>query len=167
MGTRIAVMKDGVLQQVNSPQVLYDTPNNIFVAGFIGSPAMNFLDATLVERDGKLAVDCKDFILNAPEDRADTYRPYLGKEVIFGIRPEDTHDAEYAPPGIKQVLVEAKVDVTELLGHEVLVYMVTESTQFTGTFDPRTSARVGNTMQVAFNMDRMHIFDRQTEMAVR
>ena len=168
MGSRIAVMNNGILQQVDSPQVLYDTPVNIFVAGFIGSPAMNFLDAHLVERDGKLAVECQDFILEVPEDKANVYRQYLGKEVIFGIRPDDTHDSEYAPLGIKGAVVEAKVDVTELMGYEVLVYLVTEHIpQILGRFDPRTSARVGNTMQVVFNMDRMHIFDKQTEMAIR
>ena len=167
MGTRIAVMRDGILQQVDSPQVLYDTPVNIFVAGFIGSPAMNFLDATLVERDGKVAVDAKDFLLEVPDDKAETYRQYLGKDVIFGIRPEDTHDPEYAPPGIKSALVEAKVDVTELMGNEVIVYLVSEGTEFLGRFDPRTGARVGNTVPVVFNMDRMHVFDKQAEMAIR
>ena len=167
MGTRIAVMRDGILQQVDSPQVLYDTPVNIFVAGFIGSPAMNFLDATLVERDGKVAVDAKDFLLEVPDDKAETYRQHLGKDVIFGIRPEDTHDPAYAPPGIKSALVEAKVDVTELMGNEVIVYLVSEGTEFLGRFDPRTGARVGNTVPVVFNMDRMHVFDKQAEMAIR
>jgi len=167
MGTRIAVMRDGILQQVDSPQVLYDTPVNIFVAGFIGSPAMNFLDATLVERDGKVAVDTKDFLLEIPDDKAETYRQYLGKDVIFGIRPEDTHDPDYAPPGIKSALVEAKVDVTELMGNEVIVYLVSEGTEFLGRFDPRTGARVGNTLPVVFNMDRMHVFDKQAEIAIR
>ncbi len=167
MGTRIAVMRDGILQQVDSPQVLYDTPANIFVAGFIGSPAMNFMEARLVERDGKVAVDCADFLLEVPDDRANTYRPHLGEEVIFGIRPEDTHDPEYAPPGIKSAMVEAKVDVTELMGYEVIVYLVSEKSEFLGRFDPRTGARVGNTIQVALNMDSMHIFDKQTEMAIR
>ena len=167
MGTRIAVMRDGVLQQVDSPQVLYDTPNNIFVAGFIGSPAMNFLDATVVERDGKVAMDCGDYLLEVPEDKTSTFRQHLGKDIIFGVRPEDTHDPEYAPPGFSSAPVEAKVDVTELMGNEVIVYLVTEQTQFLGRFDPRTSARVGNTVQVSFNMDRMHAFDKQTEMAIR
>ena len=167
MGTRIAVMKDGVLQQVDNPQVLYDTPNNIFVAGFIGSPAMNFLDVTLIEQDGKMAVDCGDYVLEVPDDKANRYRSYLGKEVLLGIRPENTHDPEYAPPDISSALVEARVDVTELMGNEVTVYLVTENTQFVGRFDPRTGARVGNTMSVAFNMGHMHIFDKQTELAVR
>jgi len=167
MGTRIAVLKDGILQQLDTPQTLYDAPINVFVAGFIGSPSMNFFDARLIERDGKIALDCRDFIVDVPENRANTYRPHLGKEVIFGIRPEDVHDPDYAPPGIKQALVEAKVDVTELMGNEVIVYLVTEHTQLLGRFDPRTSARVGNTMYAAMNMDRMHIFDKQTEIAIR
>ena len=167
MGTRIAVMKDGLLQQIDSPQVLYDTPSNMFVAGFIGSPAMNFFDAQLVERDGKVAVDCKNFILEVPEDRAAVCRQHLGKEVIFGIRPEDIHDPEFAPPGIAKALVEAKVDVTELMGNEVIVYLVTEKAQFLGRFDPRTGVRVGSMMHAAFNMDCMQLFDKQTELAIR
>jgi multiple sugar transport system ATP-binding protein len=168
MGTRIAVMNNGILQQLDTPQVLYDTPANIFVAGFIGSPAMNFIDARVVDRDGKVAVDCGDFLLSVPEDRMDVYRPHRGKEVIFGIRPEDTYDPVYAPPAIKRALIEAKVDVTELLGHQVIVYLVTEHVgPFLGTFDPRTSARVGQTMQIAFDMSRMHLFDKTTEQAIR
>jgi len=167
MGTRIAVMKDGILQQLDSPQVLYDTPVNMFVAGFIGSPATNFMEATVLDRDGKIAVDCKDFVLTVPDEKETLYRPYLGKDVVFGIRPEDTRDPEYAPPGTQKALVEAKVDVTELMGNEVIVYLVTENNTFMGRFDPRTSARVGTTMQIAFDMNRMHIFDKQTELAVR
>ncbi len=167
MGTRIAVLKDGILQQVDTPQALYDAPANVFVAGFIGSPSMNFFDAQLVEQDGQVAVDCKDFILNVPAERADIYRQYLGKDVIVGIRPEDTHDPEFAPPNINISLVDAKVDVTELMGNEVIVYLMTSSTQFLGRFDPRTDVRVGNTIQAAFNVNRMHIFDKATELAIR
>jgi multiple sugar transport system ATP-binding protein len=167
MGTRIMVLKEGVKQQIDTPQNLYNYPDNLFVAGFIGSPAMNFMDATLVERDGKVAVDCGDFVLDVPEDKADTYRPHLGEEVILGIRPEDTHDVEYCPPGISEAPIEARVDVTELLGREVVVHLMSEHVQFEGIFDPRTNARVGNTIGVAFNMDHMHVFDKQTELAIR
>jgi len=167
MGTRIMVIKDGVKQQIDSPQNLYDYPDNLFVAGFIGSPAMNFMDAKLVERDGKVAADCQDFILDAPEDKAKVYRQHLGQDVILGIRPEDTHDAEYCPAGISKSLVEARVDVTELLGREVVVHLMSEGIQFQGIFDPRTKARVGNTIAVAFNMNRMQVFDKQTELAIR
>ena len=167
MGTRIMVIKDGVKQQIDTPQNLYEYPTNLFVAGFIGSPAMNFMDVKLVERDGKVAADCRDFILDFPEDKAQVYRQHLGKEVILGIRPEDTHDAEYCPAGINKALVEVKVDVTELLGREVVIHLASENIQLVGIFDSRTRARVGNTVGVAFNMDCMHIFDKQTELAIR
>jgi multiple sugar transport system ATP-binding protein len=114
-----------------------------------------------------MVVACKDFSLQVPDDKAQTYRPHLGKDVIFGIRPEDTHDADYCPAGITKALVEARVDVTELLGREVVVHLVSENTAFQGIFSPRTQARVGNTISVAFDIDRMHIFDRQTELTIR
>ena len=167
MGTRIAVMKDGLLQQIETPQALYDNPTNVFVAGFIGSPSMNFIDATVIEKDGKIAINSSDFAVEVPEDREELCRPYVGKEVIFGIRPEDIHDAEYVPAGIKKAEVETKVDVTELMGSEVIVYLVTENLEFIGRFDPRTSARVGDKITVAFNMDHMHLFDKDTELAIR
>lgn len=167
MGTRIAVLNDGILQQIDTPQNLYDLPANIFVAGFIGSPAMNFFDGELVEQDGKVAVKTDEFMLDIPEGRADTFRPHLGENIVLGVRPEDIHDPDFAPPEISQQLVEAEIDVTELMGDEVVVYLKSGNTEFLGRFDPRTDASVGKTMSVAFNMDRMHIFDKTTEKAIR
>jgi multiple sugar transport system ATP-binding protein len=167
MGTRILVLKDGIRQQLDTPQNLYDYPTNLFVAGFIGSPAMNFVSAKLVERDGKAAVDCKDFCLDVPESKAQAYRQHLGKDIILGIRPEDTHDANYCPPGIDKALVEVRVEVTEQLGREVVVHLASDHIQFQGIFDSRTEARVGHIAAVAFNMDSMHVFDKQTELAIR
>ena len=167
MGTRIAVLKDGVLQQIDTPQHLYDTPNNIFVAGFIGSPSMNFFDATLIMENGKMIADTRDFRLEIPQDRYDTYKPLVGQEVVLGVRPEHVHDPQYAPPGIKPAMVEAKVDVTELMGNEVVTYFETEHTEFLGRLDPRTDVRVGMTKQAAFDMSRMHVFNKETERAVR
>jgi len=167
MGTRIAVMKDGFLQQVDTPQELYDHPANIFVAGFIGSPSMNFFDATLITEDGKLYADCKDFRVLIPETRQAAYKQHLGKEVVMGVRPEHIHDPEFAPPGIHPAMVEAKVDVTELMGHEIIAYFATSHTQFQGRFDPRSSVRVGMTVTSAFDMSRMHIFDKDSELTIR
>ncbi len=167
MGTRIAVMKDGILQQIDSPQKLYDYPNNVFVAGFIGSPAMNFFNTTLIMEDGKMYADCKDFRVQVPEDRVPIYKPYLGKELLLGMRPEHVHDPEYAPPGIKPALVEAMVEVTELMGNEVVAYFATRNTQFLGRLDPRTKTRVGMTKGCVFDMSRMHLFDKETEKAIR
>jgi multiple sugar transport system ATP-binding protein len=167
MGTRILVLKDGLMQQIDTPQNLYDRPDNLFVAGFIGSPSMNFFDATLVERDGKVTVDTRDFLLDVPEDKADVYREQVGKDIVFGMRPDNTHDLEFAPPGIHQSVIDATVEVTELLGNEVIVHLATDHHEFLGRFDPRTNARVGDKLPVAFDMDSMQVFDKKTERAIR
>jgi multiple sugar transport system ATP-binding protein len=167
MGSRIAVLRDGVLQQIDTPQRLYDYPGNVFVAGFIGSPSMNFFEATLIEEDGTVYVDTRDFHLEIPEDMADTYKAYLGKEVIMGLRPEHVHDPEFTPPGITPAMIEAEVEITELMGNEVNTYLTTENHSFLGRFDPRTKVTVGMTKTTAFDMSRIHIFDKQTEKAIR
>ncbi|TET50745.1 MAG: ABC transporter ATP-binding protein, partial [Anaerolineales bacterium] len=155
MGTNIAVMNNGSVQQLDKPQIVYEEPANVFVAGFIGSPAMNFMDGTLIEKSGKVAVDAKDFVLNVPDSKAAACRPYMGKEVIVGIRPDDTHDPDFAPPGITKSLIKARVDLTELMGDAVFVYLVTDNNILMGRFDPRTKVSVGNTTDVVFNLDRM------------
>jgi len=167
MATRIAVMKDGVLQQLDTPQHLYDEPNNIFVAGFIGSPAMNFFDAKLARSDGRLVVDAGSFQITVPENKAPPYQAVVGHNVILGVRPEDVHDPNFAPPGIHQALVPTKVEVTELMGNEVFLYLKVGNKDFVGRVDPRTSARIGSEMNMALNLDNMHIFDKDTEQAVR
>ncbi len=168
MGTRIAVMKDGLLMQIDTPSALYERPDNIFVAGFIGSPSMNFFDATLTGNGNEIFADTGAFRVRVPENKTDLYKSHVGKQVIFGIRPEDVHDPEYAPPGIHTAMVDSTVDVTELMGHEVIVYLMsTNNKSFLARVDPRTKARVGNRLQVALNLDNMHIFDKQTEKAIR
>jgi multiple sugar transport system ATP-binding protein len=167
MASRIAVMNAGLLQQIDSPQNLYDRPNNLFVAGFIGSPAMNFFPATITRQDGKLFVDAGAFAVQIPENRNNVYAPYAGKQVIFGIRPEDIHNPQFAPPEIIAQPVRATVEVTELMGYEILVYLRSGDHNFVARVDPRTRVSMDDEMEVAFNMDNMHIFDRETEQAVR
>ena len=167
MGSRICVLKDGLMMQIDSPQNLYDKPNNIFVAGFIGSPAMNFFDVTVVEQDGDLYVDSGTFRLKLPPEKAQVMRPYTGKQIIFGTRPEDIHDREFVPSGIRAEPITATVDVTELMGNEIFVYLVTGKKQFIARVDPRTKARVGNKVDVVINMDNVHLFDRETEQTIR
>ena len=123
MATRIVVIKDGILQQLDTPQSLYDQPDNVFVAGFIGSPAMNFFDAKVAKSDGNFLIDADTFQVAIPEEAASVYGPYDGKKVIFGIRPEDVHAPDFAPPGILAADLEANVDVTELMGNEILVHL--------------------------------------------
>ncbi len=166
MGTRIAVMRDGILQQVDTPQELYNLPANVFVAGFIGSPAMNFFDVTLTGTRDKMYLDGGTFKVEIPSNRTQRLESYLGKEVIFGVRPEDVHDPNYAPPGIIGAPVTSRVDVTELMGNEVFLYLVSGDKNYIARVDPRTAARVGQEIEVLVNMENMHVFDRDTEVAV-
>ena len=167
MGTRIAVLKDGLLQQMDSPQALYDRPGNIFVAGFIGSPAMNFFDVKLKSGDGKLVIDGGSFNLEVPPDRAKALQSYVGKNLVLGIRPEDLHDPEFCPPGVVAGRIPAEVDVTELMGSSVNLYLLTGGKQFVAIVDPRSRARVGNKLELVANMSNFHIFDKATEQAIR
>ena len=167
MASRIAVLESGLLKQIDTPQNLYDSPDNLFVAGFIGSPAMNFFPATLQQSDGKLVVDAEDFSLEIPEDRKSAYQDYTGKQIIFGIRPEDIVNPDYAPRGIIAQPVDTKVDITELMGNEIFLFLKSGKHDFVARVDPRTQVTSGQDMQLVFNMDNMHIFDRETEQAIR
>jgi multiple sugar transport system ATP-binding protein len=167
MASRIAVINKGLLQQIDTPQTLYDKPDNLFVAGFIGSPAMNFFSANLVREDGKLYVDGGSFKVEIPENRVNTYLPYVGKPVIFGIRPEDVHNPQYAPPGNTTQPVNAVIDVTELMGNEITVYLKSGDHNFVARVDPRARYHIDDQVEMVFNMDNMHIFDKETERAIR
>jgi multiple sugar transport system ATP-binding protein len=162
MATRIAVINKGKLQQLDTPQNLYDKPNNLFVAGFIGSPAMNFFPAKLVKDGDKMIVDASDFKVQIPADLAGPYKNMGGKDVIFGIRPENIHDPEFAPPNIHG----EEVDVTELMGNETLLYLLSGKNIFVARVDPRSKLRLGAQAQVIFDMDKFHIFDANTEEAI-
>jgi multiple sugar transport system ATP-binding protein len=166
MGSRICVLRDGLMMQIDSPQDLYDRPNNIFVAGFIGSPAMNFFDTTVVEQDGDIYVDSGTFRLKLPPDKVQAARPYAGQQIVFGVRPEDIHNREFVPPGIRAEPISTTVDVTELMGNEIIAYLLSGNKVFIARVDPRTRAHVGNELDVVVNMDNTHFFDRDTEEAI-
>ncbi|MFZ4848434.1 MAG: ABC transporter ATP-binding protein [Caldilinea sp.] len=167
MASRIAVMKDGLLQQIDTPQTLYDHPHNVFVAGFIGSPSMNFFDATLVESDGKLEINTGGFRLEVPKPKAEEWRQYKSKQIVFGIRPEDIHAKPYVPPGILESDMQAKVDVVEMMGNEIFLYLVTrDQKQFIARVDPRVRSQIGDEIQLAVNMANAHIFDPKTEVSL-
>ncbi len=167
MATRIAVINKGVLQQLDTPQNLYDKPNNLFVAGFIGSPAMNFFPGKLRKDGNKLVIDAGDFSVGIPASRAKPYEAHAGKDIVFGIRPENVHDAEFVPPGIDAEKVAVKVDVTELMGNEIFLYLVSGKNTFVARVDPRSKLRVDQQASVVFDMDSVHIFDAASEMAIR
>jgi multiple sugar transport system ATP-binding protein len=166
MASRIAVINKGILQQLDTPQNLYDHPNNLFVAGFIGSPAMNFFPGKLRKDGNKLVVDTGDFTVSIPSKHAKPYEAHAGKDIIFGIRPENIHDADFVPPNIDSEKVNVKVDVTELMGNEIFLYLVSGKNTFVSRVDPRSKLRVGEQASVAFDMDSIHIFDAATEEAI-
>jgi multiple sugar transport system ATP-binding protein len=167
MADRIAVINKGILQQIDTPQNLYDLPANLFVAGFIGSPAMNFFPAKLVKGDGKMFVEGGTFQVQIPDSRVSAFAPHEGKAIIFGIRPEDIHNPNFAPPGIIAQPVNAKVDVTELMGNEINVYLKTGNNSFVARVDPRSRYTIDSDVQVVFSMDNIHIFDKDSEQAIR
>ncbi len=167
MGDRILVLKDGYLQQIDSPRTLYEEPRNIFVAGFIGSPSMNFFDATLVGEEGRLWIDTGDFRLPVPDSRKHIFSDYAGKEVVFGIRPEHVHAPNFAPPSINAAEINGTVEVVELLGHELHLYLSSGASSFVATVDTRMAPQIGQKVNLVMDMDRMHLFDKNTEMAIR
>ena len=167
MGTRIAVMKDGFLQQVDTPQNLYDKPSNIFVGGFIGSPSMNFFDVKVKGSPDNIQVEGEGFQLDIPPERAAGLKSKIGQTVVMGIRPEDLHDANFVPPNIHSGLIDAQVDVTELMGNEVYLHLITGKQAFVARVDPRTKAHIGGRTQLAANLDNVHFFDKETEKALR
>ena len=167
MGTRIAVLKDGVLQQIDSPANLYNHPKNRFVAEFIGSPSMNMFEGVLVDREGKLVVKTAAFELPLPDRLADKFRPYRDRPIIFGLRPENIHDPQYAAPGITPESVTAKVTVVEMMGNEAIVYLETpDGGEFVARVDPRTDMKVGQSVTLWFDMESLHLFDREDERAI-
>ena len=169
MGSRIAVLRDGVLQQLGSPQNVYDFPSNMFVAGFIGSPAMNFFDARITGTVDNMQVELGGggVTLNVPPDKRAKYADYLGKDVIFGLRPEDMFDPVFAPSRTTEnELVRGNVDVFEPLGSEVYLYMIVGDDSFIARVDPRTAAAVGTEYELVFDMNTMHIFDPATQEAI-
>jgi multiple sugar transport system ATP-binding protein len=167
MATRIAVMNDGVLQQVGTPQELYERPNNVFVAGFIGSPSMNFFEVFVGDNQDEMYLEEDSFRVAAPPQKVAMLKPYLGKKIILGIRPEHIHIPEYAPPGVVTSPVQAKVDVTELMGNEFFLYLLSNSKQFLARVDPRTTVRPGQDIEVVFNMVNMHAFELETGKSIR
>jgi len=167
MADRIAVINKGMLHQLDTPQELYDHPDNMFVAGFIGSPAMNFFKATLRKEGEKLIVDAGAFAVPVPTEQNKIYQAFVNKPVIFGIRPEDIYNPAFVPTGIHAASVEAKVDVTELMGNEIFLYLLADSNNIVARVDPRTDFQIGDKVQVSFNMDKCHLFDTESEKAIR
>jgi len=164
LGTRIVVMKDGLVQQVDSPKNLYEKPNNLFVASFIGSPQMNFLDAVVVE-DGesiKLQVGKKELRLPAQRGELLRQKGYVGKTIVLGIRPENVYDSKLYQLDDYDNTIEAEIKVYELLGAEIFLYFDVEGKQMIARVNPNTALTKGDTAKFALDMNKAHLFDKET-----
>ena len=168
LGSRIVVMKDGVTMQIDSPQKLYNEPNNLFVAGFIGSPQMNFLDAKCVVEGDKVSLKFAENSILLPPSKGKKLIDgrYNGKTVILGIRPEDIDDSQMALEAHKESVFKTKVTGYELLGSEVLLYYVVNGTTMTAKVDSRTPARLGDSIRLAMDVEKIHVFDKETELTI-
>ncbi len=178
MGTRIVVMKSGIVQQVDTPQNLYLYPCNLFVAGFIGSPQMNFIESKLLKEgkdffvefgseDTKTRAGVKFKVkLPADKNKDNCLEEYAGKEVIIGIRPEHVHNEEDLLAANPDGIVEADVEVTELMGAETYLYMNCEGQTINARVAPTNTARPGDKIKIALETSKIHIFDKDTEITI-
>ncbi len=178
MGTRIVVMKDGLIQQVDTPQNLYLYPGNLFVAGFIGSPQMNFIESKLLKEgddffvefgteDTKTRAGVKYKIkLPASKNKDGALDEYIGKEVIMGIRPEDVHNEEDLVAQFPDGIVEANVEVTELMGAETYLYMNCEEQNINARVSPTNTAKPGDRIKITLEPGKIHLFDKDTEKTI-
>ena len=169
MGDRIVVMKDGFIQQVDTPQNLYEFPCNEFVAGFMGSPQMNFIDAVIEKKGDGYALKFGQYSINIPKEKNanDVLKDYVGKDVVFGIRPEDVHDEpDFIAKASEDSIVEADVEVTELMGAETYLYLNCEGNAITARVEPTSTAKGGDRSKIAFDLKKMHLFDKETEKTI-
>ena len=169
MGTRIVVMKDGFVQQVSTPQELYDTPCNMFVAGFIGSPQMNFFPAML-EKDGEtVSLSFAGNKVVLPEGKAKALEgkeEYFGREVMVGIRPEAIYDDEAHLSTMSESVISVHVENTEMMGAETYLYLSMEQSQLIARVNRRSTAAVDDDIQVVIDANKLHLFDKETEATI-
>ena len=169
MGQRIAVMKDGILQQCDTPLALYHHPANMFVAGFLGTPSMNFVhEATVVKNGAAPLLDTGDFKIHLPPARAEALAPYIGKTVVLGLRPQDIHDKSLAPQNVRsqENALRMTVDVIEPMGAVSTVFLNSGRQSLVAEVDAETSAKEGAPMDVLLDAESAHVFDKDTEIAI-
>lgn len=162
MADRIVVMKDGRIHQVGSPQELYNNPINMFVAGFIGTPQMNFIEARLLRDESNYFLRIDDINFPLPEDRysSEILKEYLDKEIVVGVRSEDVVEIDDNMQGL-----DAKIEVAEHMGSEIFVYIDYKSNKIIAKFDSDLNNSINdrNGIKVAFKMNKIHLFDKETE----
>ncbi|MBD5135529.1 MAG: sn-glycerol-3-phosphate ABC transporter ATP-binding protein UgpC [Lachnospiraceae bacterium] len=168
LGTRIVVMKDGIVQQVDTPKALYDNPQNLFVAGFMGSPQMNFIDAQVSQSGSDVLLVFGSSSIKVPEVKAKALIDgnYINKTVVVGIRPEDFHDQEIVINSMQDSVIEATIRLYEMLGAEVFLYFDIDQFSCTARVNPRTTARPGDTIKMAIDTSKLHLFDKDTQLVI-
>jgi multiple sugar transport system ATP-binding protein len=167
MATRIVVMKDGLIQQVDTPQNLYLYPCNVFVAGFIGSPQMNFVKVELAEKDGALYVEFAGNSLKLPESKVnDDVKAKVGQTVILGIRPEHVHDEKEHLERLPHYTIDCVVEVAEMMGSETYLYLDVQESKFTARVAPTSTAAPDENIKVALDLEHCHLFDAETEVTL-
>ena len=168
MGSRIIVMKDGFVQQIDTPTNLYNCPCNMFVAGFIGSPQMNFVNCTPVEKGSDIYLEFGSNSIKLTEGVATKVKDagVVGKEVVMGIRPEDLHDEEAFLTSYPDAVIDAHVELTEMMGAETYLYLKIMDNQFTARVNPRTTAKTGDDIKIGVDIHKIHLFDKETEVAL-
>src|SRR5699024_2205855 len=166
MADRIVIMRDGFIQQIGTPMEVYDRPNNIFVAGFIGSPAMNFFNVTY--KDGRIVNNGQlNFEVPAPARKMLDEKGYNNKEIIFGIRPEDIHMEQVVMDAFPDNKVTATITVSELLGAETMMYLLMDEFEFIARVDERDHTDPGTQVDLVFNLNKGHFFDKETENVIK
>ena len=166
MGEKIVVMKATEVQQIASPKEMYNKPINKFVAGFIGSPSMNFIEGTLESKKGGMYFNEENFEVRVPDTMMEKLKGKMGAEVTMGIRPEDIYDKVYAPNASADNTIVATVEVVEQLGSESNVYLTTGKTPFIAKMDSEAEVEVNQEVELVLDMNKAHFFDSQTESAI-
>lgn len=168
MGDRICVMKDGVIQQYDTPQNLYSHPCNLFVAGFIGSPQMNFIDATVIRSQDGFALEFGGFCIPIPQGKIANVdlNGYVNKTVVLGLRPEDLHMEEAFLEMSKESVISAEVEIAEMMGAEIYLYLQCQGQRMIARVPSRTRAASGDQIQIAIDRNKMHLFDKETEQVI-
>jgi multiple sugar transport system ATP-binding protein len=166
LGDRVAVIKDGYIQQVADPITLYDKPANKFVAGFIGSPPMNFMEGTVIKTNGKYFLDEGTFKVKIVEDMYPQIAAYEGKTVVFGIRPEDIHDKLFVSEAPPENTIKVIVEVVEPMGSEVYLYLTTKKNHFVARVGPHNKPEVNQELEMVLDMSKTHFFDKDTNEVI-
>jgi multiple sugar transport system ATP-binding protein len=165
LGSRVVVMKDGFVQQVGEPMEIYAKPHNRFVAGFIGSPSMNFIPVTLTEGGGALFAESGDFRIKVPAANVQSLMPYKGQSLTLGVRPEDLRVG--ASPDSADLSFEAVVEVVEPLGSEILLDTKAAGQQIVARVEPTVKTQPREKIRLTFLADRIHFFDAKTEAVIK